>query len=153
MHYTFDYERFSSIDELSSARRRSIAAAQEALQSSYAPYSDFRVGAAVELQDGVLLRGANQENAAYPSGLCAERVALFSAMSQHPRRPIVRMAIAAKNSKGWLARPITPCGSCRQVMLEYAQLQREPIEVIMFGTEEIIVVTDARQLLPFAFGL
>ena len=129
------------------------AAAREACKGSYAPYSGFSVGAAVELVDGTLVQGANQENGAYPSGLCAERVALFGAMARGDRKAVRRMAIAARRGEAWVQNPVTPCGACRQVMLEVAQIQRAAFAVLMLGERESLVVQDARELLPLAFDL
>lgn len=128
-------------------------AAKEACCGSYSPYSGFCVGAAVELADGTVIQGANQENASYPCGLCAERVALFSAMARGKRVAVQRMAIAARNAAGWVQRPVTPCGACRQVMLEVAATQQSTIAVLMIGEDEALEVGDARGLLPLAFEL
>lgn len=105
-------------NELSDADRQLMDAAREATQRSYAPYSHFSVGAAARLENGTVVTGTNQENAAYPSGLCAERTTLFYANSQYPDQAVETLAIAARNERDFLDDPIPPCGACRQVMLE-----------------------------------
>lgn len=129
------------------------AEAKRACASSYSPYSGFRVGAAVELAGGEFVQGANQENGSYPCGLCAERVALFSAVARGNRVPVLRLAIAARQGNEWVQRPVTPCGACRQVMLEVVQMQRATFPVLMLGEEEVWLVHDVRELLPLAFTL
>lgn len=137
-------------DDLTPEDQQLVAQAKQALDGAHAPYSNFQVGSAVELSDGQLVTGNNQENAAYPSGLCAERVALFAAKSQ-TKQPIRAISVVARNSKKETADAFS-CGSCRQVMLEYASQQPTPIKVIMSDSEEnYIVLQDVRQLLPFAF--
>lgn len=128
-------------------------AARQACAGSYSPYSGFRVGAAVELANGEVVQGANQENGSYPCGLCAERVALYSAVARVNRVPVLRLAIAARQGNEWVQRPVTPCGACRQVMLEVVQMQHAPFAVLMLGEVESYVVNDARELLPLAFTL
>ena len=127
-----------------------ITKAKQALDFAHAPYSNFRVGCAVETTSGKIVSGNNQENAAYPSGLCAERVALFKLKSES-REAIKSMAVVAFNSKGEPANAFC-CGACRQVIMEYASLQEGIIELIM-GTAEgdFITLPDARQLMPFSF--
>lgn len=140
------------LDELSEADRTLIAAARRATERSYAPYSHFRVGAAARLANGAIVEGSNQENAAYPSGLCAERVTMFQACSRFPDQPITSLAIAACNDKGiFTPIPVTPCGACRQVLAEIQSRHKQPTRLLMFGTEEIYVAEDARELLPLAF--
>lgn len=111
------------------------------------------MGAAVQLASGEILQGANQENSSYPCGLCAERVALFSATARGNREQVVRLAIAARRGAEWVQRPVTPCGACRQVMLEVAQMQRATFAVLMAGEAESLLVADVRELLPLAFSL
>lgn len=125
--------------------------AVEAIEQAYAPYSHFQVGAAVLLENGVIVTGSNQENAAYPSGLCAERVALFSAGHQYPEVPVVALAIAASTG-GKRVESISPCGACRQVMLETEQRQSKPMQVFLCGTGQILEVNNAKELLPLCFG-
>ena len=135
-----------------------LSTALKATETAYAPYSHFRVGAALRLANGQIITGSNQENAAYPSGLCAERVALFSAFAKFPHQELQTIAIAATSQTQdgdflQTPHPITPCGACRQVILEYATRNTIPVRVLMAGTKEIWLVEDARTLLPFAFTL
>lgn len=123
--------------------------AAEVAEQAYAPYSQFRVGAAALLENGEIVTGSNQENAAYPSGLCAERTALFYAGAQYPDVPVKTLAIVASNKEGRVAL-ITPCGACRQVLMEVAQ-RFHPFRVLLCGREETTIIEDNRLLLPFAF--
>lgn len=126
--------------------------ARRATYRSYAPYSHFSVGAAVQLADDSIVTGSNQENAAYPSGLCAERTAVFYAGSQYPEQPIRRLCIAARDTNGqFLPRPISPCGACRQVLLEAEQRAGGDIEVVLYGTEGIYIIRSIKDLLPLCF--
>ena len=134
-------------DELDAADKVVVDAAREATSGSYAVYSGFHVGAAVRLANGVIVKGSNQENAAYPSGLCAERTTLFYANSQYPDVPVVALAIASPDTEGILS----PCGACRQVMLETEKRYEKQMRVLLCGMEEVIKVKSARDLLPFAF--
>ena len=115
------------------------------------PYSKFHVGAAALLEDGTIITGSNQENAAYPSGLCAERVALFHAGHQYPDMPVVALAIAAATN-GRQVESISPCGACRQVLLEAEQRYGKPMKVLLCGTKEVVVAESAESLLPLCFG-
>ena len=108
--------RVYDMDELSQSDRELVSAAMEATKGSYAPYSKFRVGAAARLANGLVFTGANQENAAYPSGLCAERTTLFAANAQYPDQPVLALAIAARKGNRFMPTPISPCGACRQVI-------------------------------------
>lgn len=129
-----------------------MEAAKEAVKNAYAPYSGFKVGAAVRLDDGRIVTGSNQENAAYPAGLCAERVALFAAASQFPDIKIKAISVAAENRNGE-STPVTPCGSCRQVMLEYETRQGEPVEILLPGPDMTILhFSRTADLLPFGFN-
>ena len=139
-------------DELTPRQLALLDEARRATYRSYAPYSHFSVGAAVQLEDGIIVAGSNQENAAYPSGLCAERTAVFFAGSQHPDIPIRRLCIAARDTEGhFLRRPISPCGACRQVLLEAEQRAGSDIEVLLYGTEGIYIVRSIKDLLPLSF--
>ena len=139
-------------EEFSADDRKLINEAREAATRCYAPYSRFGVGAAVRLQDGRVVTGNNQENAAYPSGTCAERTTLFWANAQYPDVPVDTLAIAARSESGELARPISPCGACRQVILEVEKRYNRPIRIILFGTDECYLVEDGiRALLPLCF--
>ena len=138
--------------ELSAEDLALTDAALEATRRSYAPYSRFHVGAAALLENGIVVTGTNQENVASPSGLCAERTTLFYANSQYPDVPVVALAIAACSEDGVTpSYPISPCGACRQVMLETEKRHRKPMRILLCGAEEVIVVESARDLLPFAF--
>lgn len=148
-------ESFDIVDHLENldAESKYLAhKAKEAATHAYAPYSRFQVGAAVLLQDGSIVTGTNQENAAYPSGMCAERVALYSAMALHPERIITKIAVVAKRKSGKELTPATACGACRQVMVEFELRQEKPIEVIM-QTEDHkwVKAHSAQALLPFSF--
>lgn len=126
--------------------------AKDATTHAYAPYSKFQVGAAVLLEDGTIVTGTNQENAAYPSGMCAERVALYSAAAQHPEKVITKIAIVARRKGAKEIVPATSCGQCRQVMLEFEVRQGKPIEVIMQNQEhKWVKAVSAESLLPFCF--
>lgn len=139
-------------DELSPCVRQLVEKAKQATANSYSPYSHFRVGAALRLKDGTIVTGANQENAAFPSSLCAERTAIFSAQAHYPDQPIVELAIAARNSSGeFLSDPISPCGGCRQVILGIEDRYQQPITVYLYGTSGIYRIGSARDLLPFSF--
>lgn len=151
--HTFEYQQFDSTADLAEEDRRLLEAAREACNTAYAPYSGFHVGAALLLADGTLVTGSNQENAAYPDGLCAERVALFAAGAQHKDIPVVKIAVAARpghKENGFV--PAAPCGSCRQVMLEYESKQDQPMQLItQWANEKIIVLPTISQLLPLSF--
>lgn len=139
-------------DELTTQELALLDEARRATYRSYAPYSHFSVGAAVELANGTLVSGSNQENAAYPSGLCAERTAVFYAGSRYPDQPIRRICIAARDTNGeFLKRPISPCGACRQVLLEAEQRAGGDIEVMLYGTEGIYIIRRIKDLLPLGF--
>lgn len=128
-----------------------INKAKEQVDKAYAPYSEFKVGAAVLLENGAVFSGSNQENAAYPSGLCAERVALFYANAQFPEIAVKAIAIAAFTANDYVKNPITPCGSCRQVILEAETRSNKPISIYMYGSEIIYQVENIAQLLPLRF--
>ncbi len=140
-----------SFNELSKNQQLLVEKAKIQLENAYAPYSSFQVGAAVELANGVVFAGNNQENSAYPSGLCAERVALYYANAQYPQTGVKSIAIAAFTNGAFLKSPVTPCGACRQVMLESETRFDSDIEVILYGTEEIFVIQNVKQLLPLCF--
>ena len=125
-------------------------AAVAAARDAYAPYSRFRVGAALLLSNGVVVVGSNQENAAYPSGLCAERTALFAAGAQYPNEAVEILLLVAFSEEDRVE-SITPCGACRQVLMETSSRHQKPFKVIMVGKEQALVLHDNRGLLPFAF--
>ena len=142
-----------SPDELSAEEQQLVEAAKEATTRSYAPYSHFHVGAAALLANGEIISGTNQENAAYPSGICAERTTLFYANSQHPQEAVKALAIAARTSEGhWTETPISPCGACRQVMTETENRFGKPMKVLLCSTREVFVIESAKDLLPVSFG-
>lgn len=129
-----------------------LAEARRATGDAYAPYSGFKVGAAVLLENGEVITGNNQENAAYPSGLCAERVALFAASARFPGVPVIALAITARTDDYEISEPISPCGACRQVMAEYESLHKKPIRIIMAGESgKIMVLENVSGVLPFRF--
>lgn len=140
------YEVYA-IEELDGQDRQLMEAAREATRRSYAPYSKFHVGAAALLENGIIVTGTNQENVASPSGLCAERTTLFYANSQYPDVAVKALAITSCDTDGILS----PCGACRQVMLETENRYRMPMRVLLCGEKEVIVVKSAGDLLPFAF--
>ena len=130
-----------------------IARAEESLANAYAPYSGFHVATALLLKNGMVVTGTNQENAAYPAGMCAERVALFTAAAQFPGIQILKMAVVARKAGASQLSPATSCGSCRQVMVEFEHRQPEPFEVIMLERQgSWLHVPSASTLLPFSFN-
>jgi len=146
------YKEIGKISELAEIDKQLIDLSLRAAERAYAPYSTFKVGAAVLLEGGIIVSGSNQENAAYPSGLCAERVAVFTASSEYPDRIIEKIAVVSKDKNGQL-RAVTPCGSCRQVLYEYEVKQEEPISVLIFGENEVLLeFKDIHSLLPFGFS-
>lgn len=143
----------ATYDELDSQHQALIDAAREANTRSYAPYSHFNVGAAILLDNGEVITGANQENVAYPSGTCAERSACFYAHAQFPDARFKAIAIAARGTDGnEVADPIAPCGACRQALLEYETLAQSPVEVILVGDKNILIIPSVKDLLPLAFA-
>ena len=147
------YKEYSSIDELEPKDKELAQAAIDATAQAYAPYSKFNVGAAVLFEDGVIVKGSNQENAAYPSGLCAERTTLFYANAHYPDRKVVALAIAAAQNEDFLEEPISPCGACRQVILETEKRFGTPVRIILYGTKECYIIEDGiKSLLPLSFN-
>jgi len=140
-----------SFDELQTAQKSLINKAKEQISKAYAPYSGFQVGAAIELENGEIFAGSNQENSAYPSGLCAERVAMFFANAQYPDIAVKTIAIAAFTNGGFLPEPITPCGSCRQVLLETEMRFEQNIKILLYGTSKVFEIENVKQLLPLCF--
>lgn len=131
-----------------------MEAAVGATDHAYAPYSKFRVGAAVKLSNGQILSGSNQENASYPAGICAERVVLSSASAGFPGHSVTSLALTYVNERAASDRPISPCGICRQTLAEYEQRSGQPIRLILGGISgEIFIVNRATDLLPFAFSM
>ncbi len=147
--FTIEFTEYSSTDELSEGLRGLIKKSESYLSNAYAPYSKFRVAALCVLEDGTEVIGTNQENAAYPSGLCAERVAVFAAKAQFPDKKIDKIVLT---TSGESENPLTPCGACRQVLIEYEHLQNEGIEVILkSGDSKIWVFSSINDLLPYSF--
>ena len=143
---------FESFEELSQSEKEFMNQAVEIRKKAYAPYSKFQVGAAIVLDNGVVLQGSNQENAAYPSGLCAERVVIFYAGANYPNNKIMKLFISATPSDRDSENPIPPCGSCRQSIAEYEIKQDLPIEIYFMGAKGAIYKSDSlKNLLPFMF--
>lgn len=141
-----------TFDELDAADRDLVTAARQAISRAYAPYSKFKVGAAIRLDDGTIIEGSNQENAAYPSGICAERTAAFYANSKHPGVPFQAIAIAAIGTDDQPTEdPTAPCCGCRQVLLEYEKLAGHPVKVILAGKDKIYILESVKALVPLAF--
>ena len=139
-------------EELSEANRQLIDKAKEMTYHSYAPYSHFSVGAAALLANGEIVCGSNQENAAYPSGICAERTTLFYANSQYPDVAVKTLAIAARNESGeFIEQPVSPCGACRQVMLESQCRGGAPMRILLYGTQGTYELAKVEDLLPLCF--
>jgi cytidine deaminase len=148
-----DFEVFHNIEELDNESKYLVHKAKEATAHAYAPYSKFHVGAAVFLDDGTVVTGANQENASYPLCMCAERVALYTAASLHPGKKITKLAVVAHKRNHKELMPATSCGACRQVMLEFEHRQHAPIQVIQLAkANEWVKSADIGSLLPFDFS-
>lgn len=150
-HLDITYQEFSSVEEMTPEDQALVAAALEAQKGSYSPYSDFQVGAALLLANGVVVKGANQENIAYPSGLCAERTAMFWAGANYPDVPMEVLAIAGSDHGVLCESPASPCGACRQVMAEYQKKYQHPIKIILVGSKRIRKFSCVEDLLPFIF--
>ena len=140
-----------AFDDLSDEEQMLVKRACDATHNAYARYSHFCVGAAVLLNDGTVVIGANQENAAFPSGLCAERSANFAAQSNYPDQPIRMLAIAARDGGGLRNKPVSPCGSCRQVIIEMEDRYKQHIEILLYGKSGIYRMHSIKDLLPFCF--
>ena len=146
-----NYTEYASKSEMPAADAALLEKAEAMTANSYAPYSNFHVGAAVLMSGGEVFCGSNQENAAFPSGLCAERTALYYAAAQHPDQDVVAVAIAAEYG-GQKAKGIpSPCGNCRQSLVQYESKSGKPIKVILGGSDEILVFDSVADLLPFVF--
>lgn len=147
-----NFIEFESADQLDREDHLLLLKAKEARDRAYAPYSEFKVGAAILLDNGSIVTGNNQENAAYPSGMCAERVAAWSALSMYPAARILKIFIAARSENKTTSRPVSPCGSCRQTLAEYEIKQDQSIEVFFTGDTGVILKAESvRDLLPFMF--
>lgn len=147
----FKVKTYPSIEELPEITQKLIFAAREAAQRAYAPYSGYRVGASVLMENGEIITGNNQENAAYPSGLCAERTALFYASSRYPTVGIRSLAVSTFANGLQPDEFAKPCGGCRQVIAEYEDLYKKPVEIILDGSSAIMVIDGIDTLLPFRF--
>jgi cytidine deaminase len=146
-----NYQEYDSPAEMSAEDQELVAAAHEARKGSYSPYSNFQVGAALRLANGLIVKGANQENAAYPSGLCAERTAMFWASANYPDVAFDTLAISAADHGVLCELPASPCGSCRQVMAEYEKKYKRPLKVILVGEKRIRKFGKVEDLLPIIF--
>jgi cytidine deaminase len=150
--YNFEFEVYDSIEDIQKDDAALLQKAREATNKAYAPYSNFFVGAAAKLKDGTIVTGANQENASFPVGICAERVLLSSVSSQHPSESIETIAVSYDNRNGESNKPVSPCGMCRQTLFEYEQRQQKSIRLILGGMEgEVYVIEKAGMLLPLSF--
>lgn len=152
LHFNISYETYADVNELSTSDQLLCKRAKDALASSHSPYSKFKVGTAILLADDQVVLGSNQENVAYPSGLCAERVALFTIGANYPNAVIKKMAITAQTENFKIENPVTSCGACLQVMAEYEKRQNEQIEVLFYCIDgQVIKVKGIKSLLPFVF--
>lgn len=143
---------FQDIDELTTVDKNLMEAAIQAAKNAYAPYSGFSVGAALLMEDNSIITGNNQENAAYPSGMCAERVAIWKAGSSYPNKKVKKIAITAVSSNKKLDKPVGPCGACRQTLLEYEVNQKEAMEIFFMGEiGNVVKANSIASLLPFSF--
>ncbi len=145
------YREYCSLDELQAEDRELALAAIDAMKGAYAPYSNFCVGAAVRLEDGTVVTGANQENAAFPSGLCAERTAMFSAGAAYPDKAMVSIAIAGGAAGVLDSNPASPCGACRQVMAQYQTKGGKDMSIVLVGEGKILKFNRVDDLLPLIF--
>lgn len=143
--------RLCQMDELASEDKVLVETAMQATDNSYSPYSKFRVGAAVRLAGGKVVMGANQENAAFSVTICAERSAIFAAQANYPDKAIVSIAIAARNEDGFTQEPVSPCGSCRQAMVEIEQRCSQPLHILLYGKKGIYVMDSISNLMPLSF--
>jgi cytidine deaminase len=147
-----EVEEYDHFGELSEDEQNLVEAAQKVATAAYAPYSGFFVGAALLLEDGTVVSGSNQENVAFPSGICAERTAMFWAGANYPGKAIVKMAIYAQSNDFLVETPVYPCGSCRQVMSEYERIGKHPIRILMVAaTGKTHAVNGLINILPVAF--
>jgi len=149
--FTIRIAEYERLEDLSDSQVTLVKKAMDAAGNAYAPYSEYHVGAAVLLENGEIFTGNNQENAAYPSGLCAERVAIFYAGSQYPDVPARSIAIAAMQEGIFQEQPVSPCGGCRQVLFEKESQGGASLEVILYGSRKIQVLRQATDLLPLPF--
>lgn len=151
--YQFTYEVYDSAEELDQEDAWLVNEARDVTSAAYAPYSNFNVGAIAKMANGEIVAGTNQENASYPVGICAERVLLSSAATLYPNIPIDTIAISYNNNNGESSHPISPCGMCRQSLVEYEERMKQPIRLLLSGMEgKVIIVQKANLLLPLSFG-
>lgn len=151
--FQFEYQVYDSIEELTEQDAWLLNEARDVTAAAYAPYSNFNVGAVAKLTNGEIVAGTNQENASYPVGICAERVLLASAASLYPNIAIDSMAISYNNNNGQSIHPISPCGMCRQSLVEYEERVKQPIRLILSGLEgKVFIIEKADLLLPLSFG-
>ena len=151
--YSFSYEVYDSITDLNDQDAWLVQEAREVTAAAYAPYSNFNVGAVAKMANGEIVAGTNQENASYPVGICAERVLLGSAASLYPNIAIDTIAISYNNTMGVSNHPISPCGMCRQALVEYEERVKQPIRLILSGLDgKVFVIANANALLPLSFG-
>jgi len=151
--FEFSFEVYDSIDELGAEDQQLLTEARNVTEQAYAPYSNFRVGAAAKLENGKIVTGTNQENASYPVGICAERVLLSTVSSLYPDVPVTTMAVSYQSNKIKSDHPISPCGMCRQALLEFEGRTSKLIRLILAGIKgKIYVIRSASQLLPLAFS-
>lgn len=151
--YTVRLFEYNRPDELEEEQQKLVQEARDAARDAYAPYSGYKVGAAALLRNGETVRGNNQENVAYPSGLCAERVAIFYAGARYPGVGVKSIAIAAIRDGSFQEEPVAPCGGCRQVLYEKETQGKAPMEVILYGSKRIQVIKQVADLLPLPFKL
>ena len=149
--FVIPYLEFSSVEELPSEDKELALSAISAIDGAYAPYSHFHVGAAVRLTSGTIVKGANQENAAYPSGLCAERTAMFAAGANYPDEQILSLAVAASQNGELCVEPAAPCGACRQVMAQYQRKSGQNLSVILVGSGSVLKFARVDDILPLIF--
>jgi cytidine deaminase len=150
--FNAEYEVYEDETQLPPAAKKLLQKAKEACQTAYAPYSNFKVGAAVQLANGEIVKGSNQENAAFPVTICGERNAVFAAAAQYPGVQIEAVAITAETVSKELKKPVPPCGSCRQVLFEYEFRQQQPIQLILQGDAgEVYIVKAVKDILPLLF--
>ena len=142
----------ANMEELDEKDRQLVEAAIEATKSSYAPYSHFNVGAAVRLDNGVVIPGCNQENAAFGVTICAERTALFAAGAQYPDAKVEAIAIAVRNADGLLDDPVSPCGTCRQAMVETEKRSGNKLHILLYGRKHVYIIEGIGSLLPLTFS-
>lgn len=139
-------------NELAKEEQQLVDTAIRQTDSSYAPHSHFCVGAALLLENGIIVEGCNQENAVFPAGICAERSAIFSAGAQYPNEPVVAIAVAARSPEGKLTEdPVSPCGVCRQVLVETETRFQHPVKILLYGQKHIFVIEGVSKLLPLTF--